>query len=199
MADKLAATTRRSALVLGLVAGTSLLTSPLPAAVRRAGLANGDEAQADAAIGFDFLIGDWRVRHRKLKRRLAGDTTWFEFPGTLSVRKILGGRGNIDENVLDDPAGRYEASSLRLFNPEAGQWSIYWIDARNPSVDPPVIGRFENGLGSFYNDDLFEKRPIRVRFTYQSLTARTAQWTQAFSADAGENWETNWIMDFTRD
>ena len=66
--------------------------------------------------GFDFLLGRWAVRHRKLRRRLAGASDWFEFPGTLDVRPILGGLGNVDENVLEDPAGRYLASSLRLFD-----------------------------------------------------------------------------------
>ncbi len=33
------------------------------------------EARDADAMGFDFLHGDWLVEHRRLKRRLAGDTT----------------------------------------------------------------------------------------------------------------------------
>ena len=34
------------------------------------------------ANDFDFLIGDWRVHHRRLKERLAGNHDWIEFEGT---------------------------------------------------------------------------------------------------------------------
>jgi hypothetical protein len=34
------------------------------------------------ASDFDFLIGDWRVHHRRLKERLANSQEWIEFDGT---------------------------------------------------------------------------------------------------------------------
>jgi hypothetical protein len=30
------------------------------------------------------------------------------------------------------------------------------------------------------------------------LVDDAARWEQAFSTDQGENWETNWVADFTR-
>ena len=59
-------------------------------------------------------------------------------------------------------------------------------------------GRFEDGVGTFYGEDVFEGRPIRVRFLWSDITPVSARWAQAFSPDGGETWETNWIMDFTR-
>lgn len=150
------------------------------------------------ARGFDFLHGRWNVVHRKLKERLAGNNEWFEFPGTLDVAPILGGLGNFDDNVLRDPKGVYQASSLRLFNPNSKQWSIWWFDARLPSVEPPVVGGFEGRKGTFHADDVFKNQPIRVRTTYEPLTPDHAQWTQAFSPRDTEQWEVNWIMDFKR-
>jgi hypothetical protein len=41
-------------------------------------------------------------------------------------------------------------------------------------------------------------RPILVRFTWSRVMTRTPRWEQSFSADGGETWERNWIMDFTR-
>ena len=147
---------------------------------------------------FDFLLGSWTVAHRKLRRRLAGSEDWIEFDGTLVVQPILGGLGNIDENVLQDPGGRYLATSLRLFDPRAGSWSIRWIDGRQDGIDVPVVGRFDGRLGSFYADDELEGRPIRIRFTYEDRPPGTAFWTQAFSPDGGRSWEVNWTMLFTR-
>jgi hypothetical protein len=150
------------------------------------------------AEGFDFLLGSWDVRHRKLRARLAGSSDWHEFPGRLDVRPILGGLGNIDENVLEDPQGRYLATSLRLFDRPSGTWAIYWIDGRFSTIDLPVVGRFDGAVGHFHGDDVLVGRPIRVRITYENLGAREARWSQAFSPDAGATWEVNWIMDFTR-
>jgi hypothetical protein len=165
-----------------------------------AALAESSFAAADAAEarGFDFLHGRWTVIHRKLKQRLAGNSEWFEFPGQLTVAPILGGLGNFDQNVLSDPKGTYEASSLRLFNPRQKQWSIWWFDARLPGIDPPVVGGFKGSKGTFHSRDVFKDRPIRVRTTYEPLTQDHAQWTQAFSPDDGATWEVNWIMDFKR-
>jgi hypothetical protein len=36
-----------------------------------------------------------------------------------------------------------------------------------------------------------------VRFLWTGVTTKTPHWEQAFSDDAGETWETNWLMDFT--
>jgi NIPSNAP/Protein of unknown function (DUF1579) len=147
---------------------------------------------------FDFFIGEWRVHHRRLKERLAENHEWIEFDGTCAVRKILGGLGNMDDNVLEMPGGGYNAVTVRTYDPAKDQWSIWWIDSRNPgSFDPPVVGRFENGVGTFYAEDHFKGKPIRVRFLWtQRFT--TPHWEQAFSTDAGKTWETNWTMDFTR-
>jgi NIPSNAP len=150
------------------------------------------------ASDFDFLIGDWRVHHRRLKERLANSQEWIEFDGTCASRKILGGLGNMDENLLNMPDRSYSAVTVRTYDPAKEQWSIWWFDSRNAGqLDPPVVGRFENGVGSFYAEDNFKGKPIRVRFLWTQLST-TPHWEQAFSSDGGKTWETNWTMDFTR-
>ena len=150
------------------------------------------------ARDFDFLIGEWSVRHRRLKRRLAGDSEWIEFTGPAAVREILGGLGNFDECRIDLPEGAYTGATLRLFDPATRLWTIYWMDSRSPRLDPPVVGSFRDGRGLFFGDDTFAGTPIRVRFIWSPLTANSCHWEQAFSQDGGEVWETNWTMSFTR-
>ena len=65
-------------------------------------------------------------------------------------------------------------------------------------IDVPVVGSFLDGIGSFYADDTFEGRPIRVRFTWFAIDKEAPRWEQAFSIDGGITWETNWTMDFRR-
>jgi len=77
--------------------------------------------------------------------------------------------------------------------------SIWWLDARNPSrLDPPVIGGFKDGIGTFVAEDTFNGRPILVRFLWSDITATSCRWEQAFSTDGGETWEVNWVMESTR-
>ena len=148
---------------------------------------------------FDFFIGEWKVNHRRLKNRLAGCQDWETFTGETSVRKILGGFGNIDDNLIDLPGDPYRAVSLRSFDAAAGTWSIWWLDGRHPHrLDTPVIGRFEKGTGTFLAVDHLNGRPIRVRFLWTRTDTNAPRWEQAFSADGGETWETNWYMDFER-
>lgn len=151
-----------------------------------------------AAHDFDFLVGSWTVRHRRLKSRLAGSTEWDEFAGTSVLWKTLGGLGTVDDNVLDLPGGTYRAVTIRAFNPEKRRWSIWWLDARNPAIDPPVHGGFKDRVGTFVGDDTFNGRPIKVRFRWSKITPTSAHWDQAFSLDGGATWEENWHMEFTR-
>jgi hypothetical protein len=147
---------------------------------------------------WDFLVGRWDVRHRRLKARLAGSTEWEEFAGTCVNWPTLGGKGNMDDNVLELPSGTYCAVGIRALDAKAGQWLIWWLDSRNPTIDPPMRGGFKDGIGTFLADETFNDRPIKVRFRWSQITATSARWEQAFSPDGGASWETNWIMDFTR-
>lgn len=156
------------------------------------------EPQPNAPIDFDFVIGDWNVVHRRLKERLAGCHDWVTFDGEMSTCKILGGFGNIEDNLLHFPEGTFRAVALRSYDATSGTWSIWWLDGRFPGrVDVPVVGRFEQGVGTFYADDVFDGRAIKVRFLWSKCSDAHLRWEQAFSADGGASWETNWTMDFT--
>jgi hypothetical protein len=146
-----------------------------------------------------FFHGCWNVSHRRLRKRLQGDTNWDVFGGTCDVRPILGGLGNVDDNVIELPGGAYRAATLRTFDPAARQWSIWWIDGRNPStMDVPMRGTFEAEVGTFLCEDVFDGCAIQVRFLWSLITENSARWEQAFSPDGCKSWETNWIMDFAR-
>jgi hypothetical protein len=163
--------------------------TPKPAASNLAGL-----------HAFDARVGRWTAHHRRLRERLAGSTTWDEFDGTQVFWRVMDGLGNVDDNVLDLPSGTYHGVTLRAYDPKSGEWAIWWLDGRNPfgSLEPPVKGRFANGIGTFYADDTLRGKPIRVRFLWSGITAAAAHWEQAFSPDGGKTWETNWITDFRK-
>ncbi|MGD0144350.1 MAG: DUF1579 domain-containing protein [Rhizomicrobium sp.] len=158
-----------------------------------------DRDQKSPAHDFDFFFGSWRVHHRRLKERLAQCDHWEEFAGSTTAQPLLGGLGNVDDTTLELPGGTYRAATLRAFDPETQKWAIWWLDGRNPHrLEAPMLGGFADGVGTFLADDSFEGRPIKVRFLWSRITPRSCRWEQAFSADEGRSWETNWVMDCTR-
>ena len=155
-------------------------------------------ARLPTAQDFDFFMGRWTVQNRRLTERLAGSDEWEEFESTSVAHPILGGLGNEDE-FRTRHAGGFIGMSFRFFDPVKRRWSIYWADSRRPGeLDPPVFGTFSGDIGVFEGEDEFEGRPIKVRFIWSGTRTRTPRWEQAFSADGGATWETNWAMDFRR-
>jgi hypothetical protein len=145
---------------------------------------------------FDFLVGSWDVVNRRLTERLVGSDDWEEFPATSTCIRPFGGAANFDE--ISVPAKGFHGLTLRLFDPEREEWSLYWANSRDGRLTPPVVGRFDGGVGVFYGDDVEGGRPVRVRFLWSRITPTSARWEQAFSIDGERTWETNWIMEFTR-
>lgn len=152
-----------------------------------------------APTDFDFIIGDWVVHHRRLNARLMGSTDWTEFSGRSSTRKILGGFGNVEDNILAFHDGEVLAAAFRSFDPQTKTWSIWWLDGRAPHrLDVPVVGRFSGPIGIFFADDTLDGQAIKVRFRWQANPGGNPVWEQAFSNTGGVTWETNWVMVFQR-
>lgn len=155
-------------------------------------------AAAPISHDFDFWFGRWQVHNERLVARLADCRTWEEFEATSTAWPILEGLGNMDELVAPEWKPGYIGVSLRLFTPATRQWTIYWMDSINATLEPPVIGGFTDGVGTFFGKDTLRGKPIDVRFIWSEITADTARWEQAFSPDGGATWETNWIMRMRR-
>jgi hypothetical protein len=170
--------------LLSLLAGLQ----PLP------GLAQQRDGQHD----FDFEIGTWHTRLSRLQNPLTGSKTWVEYEGTSVVRKVWNGRANLVELDVSGPAGRIEALSLRLYNPESRQWSLNFSNVRSGTMSPPTIGEFKNGRGEFYSQETLNGRAILVRFVISDITPTSCRFEQAFSDDGGKTWEVNWIATDTR-
>ena len=150
-----------------------------------------------AAKDFDFIHGVYKVHNRILRQRLAGCQDWDEFEAVNTGRPTLRGAGNEDEFVTDYLGG-FTGMSFRFLNPKTLQWSIYWASSRYGVLEAPVQGSFKDGTGIFCGADTMDGRPILVRFIWSRTDTDTPRWEQAYSGDGGLNWETNWIMDFSR-
>ena len=154
--------------------------------------------ERDGQHDFDFEIGTWKTQLRRLQRPLSGSTNWLEYEGTTVVSKVLDGRANLVELKVNGPAGRLEGLSLRLYEPQARQWSLNFANISDGKLTTPSIGAFKNGRGEFYNQDTYNGRAIFVRFVITKITDDQYRFEQSFSADGGQTWEVNWIAIDTR-
>jgi len=145
---------------------------------------------------FNFFLGNWSIHNKRLKSRLNGCTEWLEYDGTNEDKKIIDGIGHTNNNrsVIDGQS--YEGVGLTLFNPKTRLWSIYWANSKNGILDRdnPVVGSFENSIGTFYAKDVVNGKPVIVMARWDKTNPDKAVWSQAFSADQGKTWEWNWFM-----
>jgi hypothetical protein len=156
------------------------------------------DTKRDGAHDFDFEIGAWTTHLRRLVHPLTGSATWVEYLGTSVVRKVWDGRANLVELEADGPGGHIEGLSLRLYNPDAHQWSLNFSNSASGTLSQPTIGQFRNGRGEFYDQEPYNGRMILVRQVWSGITADSGRFEQSFSDDGGRTWELNWVAVDTR-
>lgn len=154
--------------------------------------------QRNGQHDFDFEIGTWKTRLWRLLNPLTGSNKWAEYEGTTVVSKIWNGRANLAELEADGAQGRLQVMSLRLYNPQSGQWSLSAAGSRTGTLSVPTIGEFKDGRGEFFDQETFNGRSILVRNVWSDITPDSCQFEQAFSDDGGKIWEVNWIAVDTR-
>lgn len=143
---------------------------------------------------FDFLTGDWHIRHKKLK---AGTKdVWQAFESSATVHPVLGGMGSIEE--LRNPDRSNMGMGVRIWRPEMKQWADHWTSAENGVVNAPQFGVFIDGEGVFISEEEVEGVKWQYRGVWDRITLDTCRWHQSVSKDGGNSWERNWWMEWTR-
>lgn len=194
---------RRTMLQLAAAAPLTALASSLHAGPAKAAATTPataiDPAPAlpDGRHDFDFYLGRWQVKNRRLAKRLVGNNDWIEFDATDECKPVLGGLGSVDR-YLTDFNGGIEGFALRLYRPHTRQWHVYWASDRDGVLEAPLIGGFRDGIGLFEGLELHEGKMLPSRAVWSDIRADSVRWEQALSPDGGKSWETNWVMQMTR-
>jgi len=119
---------------------------------------------------FDFLVGKWKMHHRRLNKRFENCKDWTEFESTDSNYKILSGTADMDVLSTTQMPGiegkLFEGATLRLFDPKTRLWRLYWVASNVGILDPPVVGSFENNVGHFFAKDVFNGKNIIMVFRW---------------------------------
>ena len=155
-------------------------------------------AAHDGQHDFDWEIGTWDTQLKRLREPLSGKADWVEYTGTSVVKAVMGGQANLVELDVRGISGRIAGVSLRLYQPATGQWTLHFANLANGLMTDPMQGSFKNGQGTFYGKDTVDGRAVLVRFLIVPMGAGQWRFEQAYSADGGRRWETNWIAVDTR-
>jgi hypothetical protein len=192
--------------VLGVTAGTiaTLIGAPLSAfAQQNEGSKAMNILYAPASKGivtgkgrgdFDFLAGNWAIRHHRLKNDTADE--WVDFRSSATVHRVLDGIGSVEE--LRNPDGSALGMGVRVWLAEQKVWADHWTSAANGVVNPPQLGRFIDGEGVFTSEETVDGVAWIYRGVWDEITPRSCRWHQSSSRDGGQSWAWNWWMEWER-
>ena len=143
---------------------------------------------------FDFLAGDWHIRHKRLKSGTKDE--WQRFDSSASVHRVLDGMGSIEE--LRKADGSYMGMGVRVWLPEMKKWADHWTSADTGVVNAPQLGTFIDGDGVFITEEEVDGIHWQYRGVWDRVTSESCRWHQSVSNDGGNSWEWNWWMEWTR-
>ncbi len=148
---------------------------------------------------FDFNIGSWKTHIKYRRVSPAGAVDWVEMNGTVVVRKIWNGKGELEELEADGPAGHFEGATLFLFNPQSGQWSQTFANSNDGTLTAPLIGDFKSGRGELYAQEAYHGKVVLLRGVWSAIAPNSHQFEEAFSEDGGKTWQPSFIGTLTRE
>lgn len=152
-------------------------------------------ARRDGKHDFDFAFGTFRTHIMTMRR---GTSKWVSIDGVVTTRKVWNGKANLEEIEARTPTGQFEGLTLRMYDPQAKQWNLYFANSRDGQIAEPLTGQFANGRGEFYSQELIAGKATFVRNVYFDATPTSYRFEQAFSNDAGKTWQPNFIAALTR-
>jgi hypothetical protein len=167
--------------------------STSPAGTQQTGLVR------DGQHDFDFNFGVWHTHIRRILDPFSGLGKSIELNGTVSVRKVWGGRAQLEEIEADGPNGHWEGLTLFLYNPLSHQWSQSFINSKIATLSSPLIGSFHDGRGVLFAQDTFHDKFILVRGVWSNITPDAHSYVESYSNDGGKTWSPAFIADLTKE
>jgi hypothetical protein len=185
----------RQALFLGTLWAAA---AALPVLVCAQGVPTSAPAYRDGAHDFDFNIGTWRTHITTLQHPLTGSKTWTELNGTVTVRKIWGGKASMEEIDASGPGRHLTGLTLFLYNPQSHQWSQTFASTSDGALETPAIGEFKDGRGELIDQETYNGRSVLVRNVWSNIEPNSHHFEISMSDDNGKTWETNFVANLTR-
>jgi hypothetical protein len=182
---------RLAAISLVLVASSAVVRAgPGPAV---------DLAQRDGQHDFEFNVGVWRTHITRILDPFSKSAMRsVALDGTVTVRKVWGGRALLEEIEADGPDGHWQGLTLFLYNPGSHQWSQVFANSTTGVLNPPLTGTFRNGRGELFAQDTLNDRVILVRGVWSDIAPDAHTYEESYSDDGGKTWNPAFIANLTR-
>jgi hypothetical protein len=142
----------------------------------------------DGAHDFDFDVGVWHTEITRRLKPLAPSSESMRLSGTVTLRKVWGGKAQLEEIEADGPQGHWEGMSLFLYDPAAHQWSETFVGSASGVIAPGFVGSFHDGRGELFQQDTLDGRSVLVRATWSDIKTDSHKYEEHFSADGGKTW-----------
>jgi hypothetical protein len=156
-------------------------------------------ALRDGKNDFDFNLGVWHTHIRRVLDPFSGSDKSMELDGTVTVRKVWDGRGQLEEIEADGPKGHWEGMTMFLYNPQARQWTQSFIDSAAGVLTTPLVGSFKDGRGELYSQETFRDKTVLIRGTWSDIKPDSHHFEEDFSSDGGKTWVPAFIGELMRE
>jgi hypothetical protein len=161
----------------------------------------GSSPLRDGQHDFDFNIGVWHTHIKRVLDPFASSSKSVELNGTVTVRKVWGGKAQLEEIEAEGPNGHWEALTLFLYNPSAHQWSQSFVNSKIGTLSPSStnVGEFKDGRVVLVGQDsAVSDKTILVKAVWSDIKPDSHQYEELFSNDAGVTWVRSFIAHLTR-
>jgi hypothetical protein len=153
----------------------------------------------DGQHDFDFGEGTWHTHITRTPDPFGQPDVTVTLEGTVTSRKVWGGRAWLEEIEADGPRGHWEALTLFLYNPHSHEWSMNFLNSQVATLGAPLIGSFDtDGHGQFIQSDTFKDRAILVRGVWTKISADAHDYGEQYSDDGGKSWKFSFLGHKTR-
>ena len=148
--------------------------------------------------GFDFNMGAWKTDIRAAESPLSSPGSWSHLQGTHVVYRVWDDWADIGQLEVAGPRGHSEYMALRLYDRGTRQWRVYFANSASGTLEPPMIGGFKDGAGTFVGLDEMDGKTVLIRNVWSHITATSCHQDWAISVDGGKTWVPTWISSDTR-
>ncbi len=146
----------------------------------------GSSQAVPGAHDVDFGFGTWHTHIQRTIDPFSDEPNSFEMDGTKNVRRVWGGKANLEELEVDGPKGHWEGLNLFLFNPKSQQWSQIFINSKVGVIGAALVGSFKDGRGELFQQDTIDNRSIQLRGLWSEITPTSYNYTESYSDDGGK-------------
>lgn len=120
---------RLAALAGSLVLTLAAAQVPVQAQAQAQAQARAQAQGRDGAHDFDFVAGTWHTHITRILDPFDGGKHTATLEGTVTERKLWGGKAWLEEIEADGPDGHWSGMTVFLYNPHSRQWSQTYAGA----------------------------------------------------------------------